>query len=168
MSTEKKAIAGRTTFQKLTYFYGLKTGIPTHHIAHFYGPYSTQVTVGLSSLLSMGLVEEQRQITRNGHVMYIYNLTNVGRKIGIELVRRSKEYSDVKQITKVCDEKANLNPDILSMAAKVKYIAIESKKRKLSYTEVVEIAKKWGWKLRTEQIDSGVKLLEGLGFARRS
>jgi uncharacterized protein YwgA len=168
MSTPDNTIPGRTVFQKLAYFYGLKTGVPTHHTAHFYGPYSKQVTNGLSSLLSMGLIDEKRQITGRGHVMYTYSLTGIGKRIGNELVRRSTAYSIVKEITRICVERANLNADVLSMAAKVKYIAIQSRKPRLSYQEVVEIAKKWGWKLRREQIDAGVKLLEGLGFARTS
>jgi len=97
--------------------------------------------------------------------MYIYKLTDMGKKIGSQLVKRSKEYHEVKEVTEVCKEKASLDADILALASKVTYM-VKQAKGPSTYQDLERTAKKLGWKIGKQEIDAGVRLSVALGFAR--
>jgi uncharacterized protein YwgA len=158
-------IRGRTTIQKLTYFYGVETGINTGHKAHFYGPYSRAIADSLSSLVSMGVVEEDVNSVGGG-VRYTYKLSKVGEKIAKSLAKRFNDvYGIILSITETSEVETSLNSRVLAIASKVYYSSIKSQKDAITYSEIRDQALRLGWNLESKEINEGAKLLVSLGLA---
>ena len=162
-------IRGRTTLQKLTYFEGIKTKINTGHKPHFYGPYSRTIADSLALLVSIGVVEEDFNSIGDQRAAYTYRLTEVGRKIAKSLAKRFGDiYPVFVETTNKSNAESNLNPRVMAVASKIHYTAIKSNKSKMTFSEIKEEATKLGWKLQSDEIGAGAKLLVSLGLATQN
>jgi uncharacterized protein YwgA len=164
-------ITGRTTIQKIIYFGKIRNTVDATYRPHYYGPYSADVAGALQTIASCHFVDEAidtSEMKRPDETFewkrYSYALNSEGKKV-VDFLKQSSpdEYNQIKKIVDVCKNTANLNPNVLSWAAKVHYIIVQEK-RQMTYDEVISIADSLNWKLEKPQIDSGVNLLKELAL----
>lgn len=168
LGSSAKPIDGRTAIQKIVYFASIKTGVDVGYTPHFYGPYSPIVAQTAENLESTGYITEESRLTTHDRVMYSYSLSDDGAKV-VDLIRKREpsNYVKAKKVVDTCRKIVKNNINVLSWAAKV-YFLLSQKGSEISCDEVVEKGKEFGWQLSSKEIDSGAKLLVGLGLARKS
>ena len=162
-------IIGRTVLQKLSYFVAVKTGHDLQHSAHYYGPYSRTIASTLTDLTASDFIREEGWITVNDRMAYSFSLTRDGKSIAEHIKRNLPElYSKVGNIVHTCIKIAGNDADVLSWAAKVYYIASRQNKEKITYKEIRNIGKSFGWQISKSQIDFAVQLLKALRLVKSS
>ncbi len=167
-------IVGRTTIQKLIYFETVFGLVKVDYRPHYYGPYSSEVAGIIQELVSLGFIEEKietRETTRypvsDDWKRYCYTLTNDGQDfLRTVEIQFSKEYKKISELVETCKERSNLNPKILSWAAKVNYIGAHEEKSVLESEEIKSRAEALKWNLSDEQIGEATKLLADLGLVK--
>ena len=168
LGNSPEPIDGRTAIQKISYFSSLRVGVDMGYRPHFYGPYSPVLASLLENLVGLGFVEEKPRLTLRGRTMYSYSLTDDGYKLLDEIRKREpSEFAAVRRVVDRSKKIAGNSINVLSWAAKANFL-LSQKGQEISYEEVKEAGKRFGWKLSDEEIGSGVKLLAGLGLARKS
>ncbi len=161
LGASKTPVRGRTVIQKTGYF--SHVSVPeARSIAfkpHFFGPYSPEIASALSDLVSMGYVREDADTTARGNAVYTYALTKDGRSLA-QTVKKShlKAFEAVRRIEGICREDAQLNPNILSWAAKTHFL-LRQKKTPMSTAEAIEMGKDFNWELSPDDLGRGVQLL---------
>lgn len=161
------SVDGRTTLQKWFYFASVKTGMDFGFIPHFYGPYSDVVSRTINSLIASDFLLETGRLTHFDRVMYMYTLTDDGKKIAEDLKETHKKlYNTLKEVVDTCTNVAGNNINILSWAAKVYYL-LQRQGKQITYAEIRNMAESLGWQLSEPEIDSGVKLLSALELASK-
>jgi len=164
-------ITGRTVIQKIIYFGTVKKAVKAKYRPHYYGPYSADVSGALQTITSCHFVDEAMDTNDNKKAnetfewkRYSYKLNEEGRKVTEFLKQTSqKDYDEIKKIVEICKNTANLDPNVLSWAAKVHYIIVQEN-RQMTYDEIIGIAESLNWKLHPPQIASGVNLLKELSL----
>lgn len=156
-------IPGRTTIQKLIYFESMWGVVEANYIPHYYGPYSAEVSGTIEGLVSLNFIEEKEtSFFTKDWKRYEYKLSeDVSKLIEILKDENKKDYEKIFNLVKICKENTNLNANILSCAAKVKHI-LSKQNKPMTYNEIINTAKSFGWKLSEDQIDSAAKLLNNL------
>jgi uncharacterized protein YwgA len=168
LDTAKNPIEGRTAIQKIVFFASLRTSIDMHYKAHYYGPYSPLVASLLENLVSLDYVEEREKVTNQDRLMYSYGLTADGLTLARTIKDgQQKDYLAVSNVVGDCERIAANDINILSWAAKV-YFLLQNGGAEITYKQARAESSKFGWKLSNEEIDSGVKLLEGLHLVEAS
>ena len=161
-------VEGRTALQKLTYFASLRTGLMLGYRPHYYGPYSSLLHGLLGEFVSAGYVEEQARQTRFNRTMYTYSLTDDGLELFNEVTKKEPEKAaEVREVVQRSERIVKNNVNALSWAAKV-YFLLSQKGTEISTEEAVQSSRRFGWKLSNTEVESGTRLLVGLGLARRS
>jgi len=161
-------IEGRTAIQKIVYFVSVKSSLDLGYRRHFYGPYSSVVASHLGNLVSMGYVAERQRLTTQNRTIYSYSLTRDGQKLLRSIGKgQEKDYPAIRDVVGKCRRIARNNINTLSCAAKV-YFLLSQRMKKATYQEVMRMARRSGWELCPEEIDSGAKLLSTLGLVQKS
>jgi uncharacterized protein YwgA len=145
-------IKGRTTLQKLGYFIVNKLNIDNDYIHHYYGPFSPMLTMCLSRLISLKLINEEYSLTENDRGLYVYSLTERGKKYCEELINNNKE--SFNTIKKIVENLKKIKGDIieaLSFAAKIHYIENKAKTNLDEYY-LPQMAKKYGWNMNDKDL----------------
>ncbi len=168
LSANDNAIDGRTTLQKLVYLCSIKVQIDSTEDfkPRYYGPFSYSLSESLERLVGLKFLKEEPRITSRDHISYLYSLTDDA--IGIMGKIKSlyaKQYQLVSKIVHDAKTYCNLNPYALSYAAKVHYIAMQTR-RPISLKDATQQAKSFDWRLDESQASSGIKLLLALQFAK--
>lgn len=159
---------GRTAIQKIAYFSSIKTGVDLGYRPHFYGPYSPVVSGLLENLVAMGFIEERAKLTSHDRTMYSYSLTDDGIRLLDDIRSREvSKFSAVHRVVDRCERIAGNSINVLSWAAKI-YFLLSQKGPEISFKEAEEAGKRFGWDLSRKEIESGGRLLVGLGLVRRS
>ncbi len=162
-------IIGRTAIQKLIYFEMLFDLVDANYRPHYYGPYSSEVAGTIQELAALGFVEEKIETRETtGYTVsdewkrYCYKLTNDGLGF-LEAVKKEdyENYDRISKIVKTCWKRSKLNPQILSWAAKVHYIASNEEKA-MKFKDIIHTAKEFKWDLTEENIKVAVDLLNDL------
>jgi uncharacterized protein len=164
-------ITGRTVIQKIIYFGTVKKAVKAIYRPHYYGPYSADVSGALQTITSCHFVDETMDTNESKKAnetfewkRYSYKLNAEGMKVSEFLKESSSpEYAEIKKIVDVCKKTANLDPNVLSWAAKVHYILVQEN-RPMTHEEISTIAESLNWKLGTPQISHGVNLLKELSL----
>jgi len=164
-------ITGRTVIQKILYFGTVTHAVKATYRPHYYGPYSADVAGALQTITSCHFVDETMDSNESKKAnetfewkRYSYKLNEEGKKVSEFLKQNSSdEYAEIKKIVEVCKKTANLDPNVLSWAAKVHYILVQEK-RPMKHEEISKIASSLNWKLESPQIASGAKLLRELSL----
>jgi len=163
---EDKAI-GRTAIQKLIYFETVFDLADAYFRPHYYGPYSSEVACIIQELAALGFVEEKTETkeTTGYPRKYSYKLTNDGRAF-FSTVRKeyAEDYEKISALIEKCKKRSNLNPQILSWAAKVNYIGSHEEKEALEFEEIISKAEKLKWDLTQGKINRASQLLKDLGL----
>ena len=159
-------ITGRTTIQKLVYFETVSGLVAAEYRPHYYGPYSSEVAGTLQELSALGFIEEtiETRETTDFPVpddwrRYCYELNDDGKEF-LDTVQGQfpEDYDKISKLVEICKVQSNLNPVILSWAAKVNYIAFHEGKS-LESDEIRSKAEDLKWDLSPEQIEKAKKLL---------
>ena len=166
-------IVGRTAIQKLIYFEMVFGLVDANYRPHYYGPYSSEVAGTIQELAALGFVEERIETRETtGYTVsdewkrYCYELTNDGLGF-LEAVKKEDPeiYDRISRIVETCGGRSKLNPQILSWAAKVHYIASHEEKA-MEFKDIISNAKEFKWSLTEENIKVAVELLNDLGLIK--
>jgi uncharacterized protein len=166
LGASKSPVRGRTVIQKTGYF--THVSVPEAKSIgfkpHFFGPYSPEIAAALGDLVGMGYVHEDADTTARGNAVYTYALTKDGRVLA-QTVKKSHQaaFESIRRIEQTCRDDAQLNPNILSWAAKTHFL-LQQKDTPLSEAEAVEMGKDYNWDLSSEDLGRGVQLLLKLGL----
>ena len=168
LGSSSAPVDGRTAIQKIAYFSSIKTEVDLGYKPHFYGPYSPVVSGLLENLVAMGFIEERARLTSHDRTMYSYSLTDDGVRLVDDIRRReTSKLSTIHRVVDRCERIAGNSISVLSWAAKV-YFLLSQRGQEISYREAEEAGKRFGWNLSRKEIESGGRLLVGLGLVRRS
>lgn len=156
-------INGRTAIQKLVYLSKSvipELDIPTYR-PHYYGPYSSGVSMALEKLISYSFIDEKR-VPAYDYETYVYRLTDDG-KTTVHLTKKQHltTYNKIKKVIRICRDFCDLRPTPLSYASKV-FFTLEGfpkNERKQELKNAVENAKLLGWRISTEDARVGEELL---------
>ena len=164
-------ISGRTTIQKIVYFGTVQNLVKAIYRPHYYGPYSAEVADALQTVTSCHFVDEAMDTSdmKKGTDSfewrrYTYSVNEEGNKV-IDFLKTNspKEIEGIRSLVSTCKSTANLDPNILSWAAKVNYI-LNQEKRSMTDAEIINVADTLNWKLSGPRVEKGVRLLKNLNL----
>lgn len=166
-------VLGRTSIQKLIYFLSIFEIVEVKYLPHYYGPYSADVAGSIQMLSSIDFIKEKIETPETtGYSVpenwkrYHYSLSPEGEQLVKDFKKSNiQKYNEIHRIIKICKDSVNFNPDILSWAAKINYI-LSKKRESMTYEAIIDTADSFGWKLSSEQVDMGVKLLKNLNLCK--
>lgn len=152
---------GRTAIQKLIYFETVLDLVDANYRPHYYGPYSSEITGTIQELAALGFVEEKYYVSDEWR-RYCYKLTKDGSDFLAAVKKEdSKTFDKINEMVRTCGRRSKFNPQILSWAAKVHYIA-SHKDKAMGFKEIISNAKEMGWILTNENIKIAIGLLNDL------
>jgi hypothetical protein len=159
-------VTGRTAVQKLVYLSKCvisELEIPPYK-PHYYGPYSSAVSIALEKLVSYSFIDERR-VPAYLYESYVYSLTGDGKKM-MRLTRKQHQstYKKIKNVVDTCREFCDLKPKPLSYASKVFFTLerLPKDQRKQELDNAVENAKRLGWDISPHDVKVGKQLLDNL------
>jgi len=165
------AIQGRTKLQKTVYFIGALTDRMANlgYRAHYYGPYSGEVTAAVNELQGLGFLQQTSAsagaVGPQGFEVarYDYRLTPEGQQIAQEKAEQHPdEWKGILAAAKLLKSMPVDDYVRLSIAAKVFYLLGE--RDSASPGELVQMMPKFGWEVTTNQMHEAGKFLESLGL----
>jgi uncharacterized protein YwgA len=146
-------------------------GLPFEFKAHFYGPFSQQVSEEIDILENCGLIEtNQVDMGRKDSFevkQYIFKLTNAGSEAAKILREGYPEFCDRfdKLLQKIRDTRFHQNTKILATAAKVRLI-LTAESQPMSSGNITAKAKELGWNINPGEINSALEVLQKTGLVR--
>jgi uncharacterized protein YwgA len=165
-------IQGKTKLQKTIYFLGLLTersDILGYH-AHFYGPYSDDVTDALTRLKALQVLEEAVEpwgaVDERGFEVrrYDFRLNDQGQKLAEAKANRNPElWRKIKAGIETLRQAGNVDYVSLSVAAKTYYL-LGQRRRGATEAELSTLAPRFGWNVTPEQIHHAAQYLNKLGL----
>ena len=168
LGVRPEGINGRTAIQKLGYFTSVKLKKDAGYGADFYGPFSQFVAANLQNLVETDFVVEKGRRTIHDRTMYSYSLTEDGYALAEKIKEEyPREYTTVNNIVKKCSRIVHHNFYVLSWAAKVHFILVQSGKP-MTYEEAIGAGQLFGWRLGQKEIDSAVRLLFALDLIKKT
>ena len=102
-------VNGRTRIQKDICILKYERGVDLHFDfeAHYYGPFSAELSDTVDTLVAVGLLEEKIQVLPTGVLRYDYGLTEAGKQMSVDLIRSLKK-TDPKTIQTIQELIINL------------------------------------------------------------
>ena len=163
-------IRGKTLLQKRCYFVArlCDSQRAMGFEAHYYGPYSSEVDNATGQLRALGFIEESKaafgvmgdsgfEVSR-----YDFKLTDDGRAVAsVRKKKRPKTWPAIEAAVNRIKEAGDPSYVELSIAAKAYYL-LEKKGGPASADELVELAERFGWQIRREQVLSAWEFLKKL------
>lgn len=165
-------ITGRTMLQKRFYFLAAVLRQEMGYRAHYYGPYSDEVTSNVTLLKAANLLKEEQQgsggVSDTGHnvVRYDYELTEDGRQAAAWLKSKySNEADRIKEAVASFVSAGGKQLDInqLSVAAKVHWI-LEHVSAQLNPAAIVQEACELSWKITEQQVADAMQFLKRMNL----
>lgn len=160
---------GKTYIQKLCYFVQRLTNVQLGFRAHYYGPYSDQVSDALAYLSGTGLVSETRRgsgIAGAGGweiARHDYDITDDGRAALARLDQASLE--PLKEAIKRILDAGDLNYVDLSFAAKTDWI-LDSESGPMTYEGIAGAATRFNWEVSGTDVKKASGFLAKLGLVQ--
>ena len=166
----ENGLQGRTLLQKKVYFLSELMGIDFGFSAYYYGPYSGVVAGNLESLVNHGFLKEVTEVfetipPRNvfGEIhRHTYFLTDDAKELWSDIENDSEFPEWKRELDRINAYEIAYDFNKLSIAAKVHYIV--NWRQKSTIEEVKQVAKEYDWDVSTEDIESVLSFLTGLGF----
>lgn len=160
----KKRIKSRTLLQKRLYFLSVLTGENFGYRPHYYGPYSQLVADNVGALCEAGFLGET--VERNSESIggfgevkrYSYSETEDTRALVEDRWDQIEPYVNIVEM--INSDRITDHVTLLSFAAKVHFIV--SGQGRATGQQIIEIAKRLGWKISEEQISRVAGYLEKL------
>jgi uncharacterized protein YwgA len=164
-------IRGKTKLQKTVYFLGLMTGQLENlgYRAHFYGPYSDEVADAVTTLKTIGAIDQNVcgwgtdpsgfEIRR-----YDFRLNEQGRLFAESKSRQHRDlFEGLQQANQVLDGAGDLDYMEMSVAAKT-YFMLGQKKGRASMKELAQLATRFGWSVSPQEAHRAADYLNRLGL----
>ncbi|MDD9813747.1 MAG: hypothetical protein OXU37_05725 [Thaumarchaeota archaeon] len=153
---------GRTVLQKLVYFVSLKINVDIGHYAHYYGPFSEDVSMEIARLWGHGLVQENAPTrTKPG---YTYTLTKGGELLGERVAgENEREYAEIVSVVRECRGFCELRHKQLAFASKIHYLRARMDTKD---PDLISTGRKIGWVMGEDDVSSGFRLLHRLGAGK--
>jgi len=167
-------IQGKTKLQKTVYFLGLMTGCidDLGYRAHFYGPYSDEVSDAIGWLSTIGAVNLTSSsggaVDRSGFEVrrYDYCFNKEGKRFAEVTSSRYpdfwKKLQDAADLLKRAGE---LDYMKLSIAAKT-YFMLQETNGQASEKDLARLATRFGWKVTPQQVQEAASYLQRLELAQ--
>ena len=167
-------VKGSTNLQKKIYFLSIMLNIDLGYNAHYYGPYSSPVAASNRELKSLGYLRESVasvgaynaqgfevarhdfELTEDGWIV-----ARIAQRQYPDLWKRLQEAAVGLQAA------GDLNYVELSLAAK-SYFLLANKGAAAHSTELVAMARRFGWSVTEEEIEKAITFLERLDLATRN
>lgn len=118
----RKAVKGRTRFQKTIYLLKHKYKIPFgfNFRQYYYGPYSDDLADTLSLLEAADLVKERGEMLGIDVVRYNYELTEKGQEFCRELASKVKKEVLARKLKESVEELHQIQtPELISLSKKI-------------------------------------------------
>ena len=164
-------IHGKTKLQKTVYLLGLMTDHldDLGYRAHFYGPYSDDVAEAVTTLKTIGAIDQN--VTDWGYDQsgfevrrYDFRLNEQGKRFAQAKVRRNpKLWSKLQEAAKMLQEAGTMDYMQMSIAAKT-YFLLGRKKGRASMAELAQLAPRFGWHVTPQQVQQAARYLNRLGL----
>lgn len=166
-------IRGKTKLQKTVYFLGVLTNCVDKlgYRAHYYGPYSEEVADAMRRLTALGFVDQN--VVGGGAVndfgfevaRYDYCLNDHGRAVAqVKAKQHSQLWNDLHDATKRLHGADDLDYMKLSIAAKTYFLL--DKKDRATKSELVSVARRFGWSVNEDEIQEAGTYLVSLGLVQ--
>ena len=168
-SSRNGVVHGRTLLQKKLYFLSVLSGEPLGFRAHYYGPYSAQVSTSLGALIEAGFVDESRvdldygaQTAPEEMSRFDYRLSCSGK----DVLRSRPEICDPyrEHLKRINSSWVASDIRTISIAAKVHFIV--SYQGESTVEEIREQAQTLGWNLSDSEVGGVVDYLEQLELVK--
>lgn len=161
----KRMPIGRTAMQKLVYFTSIKVDVDAWYYAHYYGPFSESVSMGIARLWGKGFVHEEPPThTKPG---YTYTLTKEGERLGAMVTDKSvKDYATIKSVVETCRDFCGLRQPQMALASKIHYMVTRKGVPRGNVEGLVSMGLKMGWEMDENDVNGGQDLLSKLGLDR--
>lgn len=166
MLDSEDGIQGRTAIQKIAYLakeIHPDLDVPEYK-PHYYGPFSSGVGEALSALVSYSFVSETR-IMGSRYQGYEYRLTKYGRDAVEDVKKQFRSgYDTIRGLVDICNKSCGLRIHSLSFASKIRFMQTHRRQEDGPMTEsdIKERGRDLGWKMTSQDIDGGIKLLRDL------
>lgn len=164
-------IHGKTKLQKTVYLLGLMTDHldDLGYRAHFYGPYSDDVAEAVTTLKTIGAIDQN--VTDWGYDQsgfevrrYDFRLNEQGERFAQAKARRNpKLWSELQEAAKVLKKADPVDYMQMSIAAKT-YFLLGRKKGRASMAELAQLAPRFGWHVTPQQVQQAAQYLNRLGL----
>ncbi len=157
-------IRGKTLLQKRLYFLSIFLGLDLGYEAHYYGPYSEEVTTANLELKSLGFLTESVTgwgVDRRGFELarYDYFLSEVGSRMAEKkAVTFAELYSKIEGAVATVKQGGELDYMELSIAAKAFYV-LKQLNRKATIEEIALMLPKFGWSVTNEDLQKAADFL---------
>lgn len=164
----EKPFRGKTNLHKNLYLakeMAPELELPFDFKAHFYGPFSQQVSEEIDILDNCGLIKTSQLDLGVKNLFevkqYSYELTKAGEEAVKNLRAQYNEFCDQFALLfqKIKDTGFHQDTKILATAAKVRLI-LTSEKSPMSSNNISAKAKELGWDIKEKEIKSAVELLK--------
>jgi uncharacterized protein YwgA len=161
---------GKTYIQKLCFFVSKLLQQDLGFRAHYYGPYSDQISGELSFLTGAGFVTESRKgsgLPGTGGweiARFDYSLTEEGRAAVAQLARRFPV--DAKNVRAAIEKvlaAGEQNYVELSFAAKTSWI-LENEGKAMTFDAIAKAAERFRWDVKGTDAHRAAEFLEKLGL----
>ena len=167
------SMRGKTLLQKRVYFLSVVLNMGLGYEAHYYGPYSEDVSSANTELKSLGYISESSStwgFDQRGFEMarYDYSLTEVGERLSKQ---KSEQHSNlwlrIQSAAKVLKQAGNLDYMELSIAAKA-YFVLTRLNGKATLEDIAGMLPKFGWSVTKEQLAKATSFLEKTNLVTES
>lgn len=168
-------IQGKTTLQKKIYFLGVLTDTLDElgYRPHFYGPYSEEVAQAMEELKTIGYVEQEVRSSGTADAAgfercrYDYRLTEAGKRVAQAKAMANAPLSEkIRAIAERLKEAGSIDYMKLSIAAKT-YFLLGQPGARPSTDDLAQLASKFGWRVKPEEVQEAAKYLEKLELLPR-
>lgn len=162
---------GKTYLQKLCYFVQRLTKEHLGFRAHYYGPYSDQVSAELSYLTGAGLLNETRRgsgIAGQGGweiARFDYSLTDQGRQALALLEEQLPEAAQIRESIQRVMAAGDQNYVDLSFAAKTDWI-LDSEHGPMTVDGIARAATRFNWNVAGTDVQKAANFLAKLGLVQ--
>lgn len=169
------SVAGKTMLQKVGYFVDVVLDLDLRFNAHYYGPYSPVIEQAIAELKSLEFITEQRigfgvaNSSGFGELKrFDYRLTQDGDMIVAHILKKQKE--EAQAILDLIEKiRSAGDPDYISLSIAAKsFFILRKQERAMAPGEIILAAKGFDWKLREEDIEKALALLQKLDLVTLS
>lgn len=163
-------VSGRTLLIKRVYFLSELLGKDLGYFAHYYGPYSDEITGDITVLRNLGLVTEKtfEFAGLNGGDFevrrYDYKLSEAGRRT-VQWLKEQypQEATEIGEAVEKIRNAGDLDYVDLSIAAKA-FLILKQANRPMTPQAIMNEAGKFSWKVSEIQIEKAIEFLKALGM----
>jgi uncharacterized protein YwgA len=164
---------GKTLLQKRVYFLSVMLGIDLGYEAHYYGPYSEQISTMNSELKALGYIAESSSAwgyDQRGFEMarHDFTLTELGGRLADRKAEQNSAlWRQIQKASGVVTKAGDLDYMELSIAAKAYYV-LNKLNGKATLEDIAGMLPKFGWSVSNNQLDRATEFLKKADLITKS